>query len=194
MQKQLKKEKKMNPALWFLFAIIIPFFVLLAIAVVILSVSGVNVADWAKEKGNQVPVLASMIDTEEEQNMQQEEERMQAAMAEKDTEIETLSQEIASQESVIEQLEQEIVKLENRNMSTEQEEDAEEEQAPMQNISSSFQEMDTDQAALIMENLEEETALSILQHMSTQDRGAVLEAMNPETAANLTQLFINENE
>lgn len=57
MQKQLKKEKKMNPVLWSLFAIIIPLFVLLAIVFVILSVSGVNMTDWAKEKGNQVPEI-----------------------------------------------------------------------------------------------------------------------------------------
>lgn len=199
MVKQTKEEKKkMKPILGLSFIIVIPIIVAVTLAIIIFAAAGVNVTDWAKEKGSTTPVISSFITTPEEEDIQREEERMQVAMERKDTEIEELNQTVEDQESTIEQMEQEIVKLENNkddsNGTNKQElAEDEEEMDTVKTVSNSFKGMDKEQAALIIASLEVETAISILQEVSNDVRGEIMEEMEPEAAASLTQLLIDSD-
>jgi flagellar motility protein MotE (MotC chaperone) len=192
MAKQIKNEqKKMNPLLWFLFAVIIPVMVAISILLIILNVAGVDVSGWTKDKVSSVPVLSSFVSEDEESNVGEDTDQIQARVAEKDEEIEQLNEEIRGLETTIERLNQDIIKLENRNeQNTEQSNENEEENEAVSSISGSFKDMDSEQAALILQNMENETALSILQAVSNKVRGQILEEMDPEIAADLTQLLI----
>ncbi|OZU90318.1 hypothetical protein CIL03_04005 [Virgibacillus indicus] len=193
MSKDVKTEmKKMNPILWFLFAIVIPVAVALTLTVIIFAVAGVNVIDWAKEKGNNIPVISSLITTPDENKEEQQKERVQETAENKDAEIEQLQQETNDLQATIETLEQEIEKLENRNTSrNEAEGDEAEEPSPLKTISDSFKDMDSEQAAGILQNLDNEMAVSILKEVSNKVRGELLGEMEAEKAAELTQLFIS---
>ncbi|WP_404459250.1 magnesium transporter MgtE N-terminal domain-containing protein [Oceanobacillus kapialis] len=190
------EKKKMNPFLWFLFAIIFPLLIATVIAVIGFSIAGINVLDWAKEKGSNIPVVSSMIETPEEESTGQAQEKAAEQLAAKNEEIEQLNQQVQDLESTIESLEEETIRLENRNRQNQENAEMEtEEEAPdtIQTIASSFKDMDSEQAALIIQDLDNQTAISILKEVSNKVRGAILEEMEPAEAATLTQLFIDAN-
>ncbi len=191
-----KQQNKTNPILWFFFAIVIPFIVAITLTVIIFTVAGVDVAGWAKSTGNSIPVVSSMITTDKEKAEQRDEKKTKDIIASKDEKIAQLNQKVSNLESTIGQLEQEIVKLENRNSNEEKSEsEAADEEAESGNesikaISSSFNEMDSQQAALIIENMEQDLAVGILKQIPNDVRGGIFEEMEPDLAAELTQLFV----
>ncbi|GAB3793966.1 MotE family protein [Virgibacillus kimchii] len=190
-EKMKNRKKKMNPVLWLLFAVIIPAIVVIGILLVILNVAGVNVSGWAKGQAGNIPVLSTLVGGNEESAYDEESGYLEERIAEKDAEIESLNKEIRELETTIERLNQDIVKLENRNEETAVEAiELEEENDTALSISGSFKDMDSEQAALILQNMESDTALYILEAVSNKVRGEILEAMDPETAADLTQLLI----
>lgn len=193
MGKQNKNKKnKMNPILWFFFAIVIPLIVAATLAVIILTVAGVNVVDWAKNTGSNIPVLSSVITTDEEKEARETEEKTRSTIEKQNEEKEQLTLEIDSLQVTIDDLEQKIIKLENKNNSEANTlvEENEPGDDPLKKASASFKKMDKKQAALIFQNLEKEIAISILQELSNDVRGSIFEEMDPKLAAELTQLLI----
>src|SRR5699024_2818706 len=192
MAKQTKnKNKKMNPLLWFLIAIIIPILFALILAYIIFSMAGVNVSSWVKDKASTIPVVSSMIITDEEKSLEHRNEKLVTALDNKDAEIETLTQEIINLEGTIEKLERDLLKLEKRNQDSEENEAEQENEVNVKQMSGSFKDMDPEQAALIIQRLDKEIAVSILKSMSNKVRGSVLETMDPEQAAELTEQIID---
>ncbi|MFD1360340.1 MotE family protein [Lentibacillus salinarum] len=194
-QKTEHEKKKINPLLWFLFAIVIPAIVAITLVVIILMITGVDVVGWAKEKGNDIPVLAEVVTNDEEKNSQRTEDKWRETIAGKDEEIASLNQEVSALESTNKQMEQEIAKLENEQDSVEEDGDNDEasEQESIADIASSFSDMDNEQAAQILQNVEESLAVSILADLPSDARGDIFEAMEPDAAAGLTQQFVNQD-
>ncbi|WP_026906121.1 MotE family protein [Paucisalibacillus globulus] len=190
-QKLIEEKEKMNPFLWFLFAIVIPVIIAITLTIIVFAVAGVDVVDWAKKTGNNIPVLSSVITTDDEARELEKEDNVQVSIETKDTEIEQLNQEKLSLEGTIEKLEQKITKLErDLDVANQQPEDT---KNTVKQISSSFTKMKSEQAALILEQLDTDTAFTILSEMSNEDRGLVMENMDPEKAANIAQRFIKSN-
>lgn len=194
--KEFKEKEKMNPFLWFLFAIVIPVIIAITLTVIVFAVAGVDVVNWAKNTGEKIPVLSSIITTEEEARELEKKESNQAKLDKKEAEIEKLSEEKQTLENTVEQLEQQIVKLERDLEVAKQQPDAEVEvedtNKTVKQLSSSFTEMKGEQAALIIEQLDTSTAFLILNEMSNKDRGAIMEKMTPEAAAEIAKRFINQ--
>lgn len=198
MAKDIKKQKdKMNPVLWFFFAIVIPVVVAVTLTIIIFTVAGVDVMGWAKKTGNSIPVLSSVITTDEETNEQRAKEKFKNTIANKDEKISKLNQKVSNLESSIDELKQEIVKLENfksnegeSDSSNAGEEDTE--NNSIKRVSSSFKEMDSEQAALIFENMEQALAVAILKKLPNDVRGNIFEEMEPALAAELTQLSVTD--
>src|SRR5699024_8859130 len=162
-----------------LFAIIIPLIVAVTLTVIIFSVAGVDVVRWAKETGNEIPVLSDMITTDKEKSEQRSEEKFNNTIAEKDEEISQLNRKVANMESTIDELEQQVVKLEKNSSNTsESTASGGNEEVPenksIQSISSSFKDMDNEQAALIIQNMEKELSVSILKNLPNDSRGSIL--------------------
>ncbi|NAP00680.1 hypothetical protein FRY77_32395 [Halomonas sp. MG34] len=196
METDLKTEKKkMNPFLWFLFAIVIPLLIAVVIAVIAFSMAGVNVMDWVKEKGSNIPVVSSLIESPEGESVEQTPDQTSEQLAAKNEQIEQLNQQVQDMETTIDRLEEEAVILENRNKQNEAtaevEADSESENSSITTIASSFKDMDSEQAALIMQDLDNQTAVSILEEVSNKVRGAILAEMEPVKAADLTKIFID---
>ncbi|WP_249869783.1 MotE family protein [Oceanobacillus saliphilus] len=190
------QSKKMNPILWFLFAIVIPLIIVVILAVIIMGVAGFNVMDWAKDKGNTIPIISDMVTTDDEKAAERDEQQVKAALDSKDNEIIELNRNISDLEATIQLLEQEILKLENSQQTAEDvedtstEENSEDERIDI--VIRSYEEMKSKQAALILQNMENDTAVLILQGVSNEVRGDILEAMAPENAAEFTQLLLTE--
>src|SRR5690625_2643025 len=107
-----QQNKKTNPILWFLFAIVIPMVVMLVLIYTVLLLAGVDVNSWLKNTGKKVPVISAMITTDEEKSYQELEEKFNELKDEHDTTTNSYLTEIESYKSTIEQLENEIDKLE----------------------------------------------------------------------------------
>lgn len=202
MAKKINTEKKkMNPILWFLFAIVIPISITIALVTIILMVAGVDVTGWLKDKGKDIPVISSFVDTEEEDNTAVADEHMKSTLDKKNAEIDELKKELQDKEAIIEKQEQDIVKLKNKQKSAEEvekgnktnksKEEKDTQGNTIKSMAKSFNRMDEEQAAKILQSLKRETALAIIKELKDDTRASVLEAMDPDTAAQLTQQFID---
>ncbi|GIO26153.1 MotE family protein [Ornithinibacillus bavariensis] len=192
-EKALNEKEKMNPFLWFLFAIVIPVIIAITLTVVVFAVAGVDVVSWAKNTGNNIPVLSSLITTDDEAREKAQQESIESRLDAKDAEIEKVSQEKKELEGTVEQLKQQITKLERDLDAARQKPGQEDDKKTVKQISKSFTNMKGKQAALILEQLEPGTAYVILSEMSTDDRGSIMENMSPQVAAEITKFFINAN-
>lgn len=190
------QEKKPNPILWFIFAVIIPLILIISIILVVLSFTGFNALDWAKEK--EIPVVSSMIPSKEEESKAEQLQRATSKVKNQQEEIDELLMEVSSLEAIIEQLEQDIVKLENKNQSEEASlegtEDEKQDIDTIKTMAASFKKMKSKQAALIFQDLDNDIAVEILDRLSNDVRGGILEAMDAKEAAKLTELYINQFE
>jgi len=194
-ENQTIKKKKMNPVLWILFAIIIPLIIVIVIICVVLGLAGFSVFDWAEE--NDIPVISSLVSSEEDTNTEQEEERMTSLLTSKDEEIEQLNLEINDLQTNLTELEQELLKSENVSEPAEEADAALSEDNPssddsVKQIVTSFEEMDSESAAAIIGHMDQEEALVILQAISNDIRGEILQEMEPELAAEFTALLMGE--
>lgn len=190
------EKKKMNPILWFLFAIVIPVSIVLVIIFVILSLAGFNVLDWTREKGSELPVVSNFVSSPEEVAIEEEISRLEEELEMKDEEIEQL-------EFTIDELEDEIVHLEQEISSQEEiianfeagetdEEDGEEtDNDSLLEMAKTFEEMKAKGAAQILENMTEEEVVIIMRELPNDVRGDILEAMDAEIAASIAAQLMN---
>lgn len=196
-----QNKTKSNPILWFLFVIVVPLIVALTIITVIFTVAGFNVIDWAKNTGNNIPVLSSVISTDEEDNKQQTEQTFKDKLTKKDKKIDELKKNVTNLEETVEQLEQEIAKQENAEPTTEMKEEEtekdsveEKKNSQLLSMTASFEQMDPEQSALILQGLEESMVIEILKGLPEDVRAGILESMEPEKAAQYTKAYLSSPE
>jgi len=192
------KQKKTNPVLWFLFAIVLPIIIAFILTLIILTAAGADVSGWAKQTGSKIPVISSFITTEEEKGYKIEIEKAERKINDQQIEIETLTNEINNLELIIEQLKQDIVKIENKTsndekMNEENNSVLEQQKSQLKNLSASFKKMNKKQAALIFQDLDKDVAISVLEELPNDVRGGILEAMDSKLAAELAELFLIQN-
>lgn len=189
-----ENKKKTNPILWILFAIVIPLMVVSVIAVFVLSLVGVDVTGWMKEKGSNIPVVSSLVTTDEEKDLQRQLEQANETIESQAEEIEALNQEIEHLEGIIEDLELDMERIENRNESEEsllEDTDLTDEEE-MKRVASSFRKMDPESAAQIIQNLDQTNAIAILSNLSGDVRGDILAEMEPRQAAEIMTAMMNQ--
>lgn len=189
-----ENKKKTNPILWTLFAIVIPLMIVSVIAVFVLSLVGVDVTGWMKEKGSNIPVVSSLVTTDEEKDLKRQLEQANETIESQAEEIEALNQEIEHLEGIIEDLELEMERIENRNESEEsllEDSDLTDEEE-IKRVASSFRKMDPESAAQIIQNLDQTNAIAILSNLSGDVRGDILAEMEPRQAAEIMTAMMNQ--
>lgn len=191
MAKTLNQErKKMKPLVMIVFGVIVPIIVIITIVSIILNILDIDAVGWAKEKGNNIPIISNFITTEEEMDFQRMEEHYQQTIQAKDEKIEMLELDIENLKAQIDDLERVLLKAENSDASLQLEEE-EEAADPIKDTAKAFQNMDEEQAAKILENMSREEAVNLLNQLSAKVRGGILQEMNPQTAAEITRLLLN---
>ncbi|MFZ3576608.1 MotE family protein [Virgibacillus sp. DJP39] len=192
-----KIKTKSNPILWFLFAIIVPLVVAVTIIGIIFSVAGFNVIDWVKTTGNSIPVVSSVIDTEEEKTQQRTKDDYKDKINKKDEKINELKKEVGTLEGTVERLEQEIIKLESADSpklideTAEESSNENEKNSQLKSLIASFEKIDPEKTALILKDLEEGIVIAILKGLPEDIRAAIFEEMEPEQAAQYTKAYLN---
>lgn len=191
------KNKRTNPLLWFIFAIVIPLIITIIVTIFILVATGVDVKGWVKDTGSKIPVISSLIKTDEDVAATRRTEKSEAKINEQAEEIANLNKEISDLKSTIEGLEQDVIKAKHaqkteQNMTEQQDFQQDKADASLKAMAASFKKMNKKQAALIFADLDSETALTLLRALPNEVRGGILEAMEPKQAATLMKRFINE--
>ncbi len=195
--KKQTEKKKMNPILWFLFAIVIPLIIVLVIIGVILSFSGFNIVDWVKKTGSNTPVISHLVTSQEEDQLADELERLNQELHSKNEELDQLNILNTNLEATIEELENELSKQEATISRYESENHVEgdskenESEVSLKNISKTFEEMKPVRAADILSNMTQEEVILILNELSDDVRGGILQAMDAEVAANLASEMLD---
>ncbi|MFD1607692.1 MotE family protein [Oceanobacillus luteolus] len=195
--KKQTEKKKMNPILWFLFAIVIPLIIVSIIIAVILSFSGFNIVDWVKKTGSNTPVISHLVTSQEEDQLAEELERLNQELQSRNEELDQLNTLNTNLEATIEELETELTKQEATISRYESENhvdgDSEEieSEVSLKNLAKTFEEMKPVRAADILSNMTQEEVILILKELSDDVRGGILEAMDAELAANIASEMLN---
>lgn len=179
---------------WFFLVIVVPTIFALTLTLVVLTFMGVNVFDRAENYANKIPGVSSIVSTSEEKDAQRETDQLEATIEDNNAEIDQLESEINNKDATIDDLNQTIAKLESEVESAlEVEESVDSEDNRATDMAQSFQEMDEEEAAPIIENMEDTLAVSLLAQIKSEERGAILGVMDPEVAARLTSLMTDTN-
>lgn len=193
------KEKKMNPLLWFFFVVLVPTIAAIVIAVVIMSIAGVNVGEWVKKTGSNIPVISSFIKTEEEKSIEELEDKLVQTIEEKDREIAELEATVEQHVDDIDKLTEEVETAEQQLLSSVDTEEIEQEreettQNTIKEMAASYQKMNHNQAAKIIEEMDRTLALTLLSELPNDVRGKIIEKMDAEIAVKITEQYMNQTE
>ncbi|WP_181348755.1 MotE family protein [Thalassobacillus sp. CUG 92003] len=193
MAKSNPEEKKSGKLQWFLVVILIPIMFLVTVTIVVLTLTGVNVFEEAEKYGSKIPGVSTLVSEDGQEEASVETEQLKATIANNNAEIEQLEEQVSSKDNTIEDLNQQLSEYEARLEKSEEAGEGDDTENPPDKVSelaSSFKDMDAEQAAQIIENLDEVIAVQVLENVPSTERGEILGAMDPELAASLTNAFL----
>lgn len=176
---------------WFFFVIVIPFVFAITLALIIFTLLGFNVFEQAEKYASKLPVVSQVVSNEEENPGEEQVDRtdqLQASLADRSAEIKQLQQEVDNKQTTIAELEEQIKELEVELAANS--ESGEAETNKVTELAVSFQEMDPEEAAPIIGNMNETLAVQVLEEVPGEERGEILGQMEPEKAASLVSSFL----
>lgn len=190
-----KGEKKFNKFQWFIFTGLIPTLFAILIVLIVLSFAGINVFEKAKEYGEKVPFLSSLI---EENKTKTEEEwetsliELEGEIKDREAQIEKLQLELDGRDKEVERgkLEIEQLQLQIEELIAIQEEN----KRAFKDIIKTYETMSAKKAAPIISQMNEQDALKILTTIKSDNLAAILESLEPEKAAKYTELLTNNTD
>ncbi|WP_175988989.1 MotE family protein [Bacillus sp. Marseille-Q1617] len=182
-----EKETKSNSRFqWIVFVVFIPLLFAITIALVVMTVAGINVF----EKAQSVPFVSKILPSENEQDQEQLKSRivsLQASIEDKEAKISQLQNELGGQEKENEKLhatiEQQKLELEELRQI------GEENKRAFKEVVSTFESMSAKSAAPVLLKMDDQEAIKILSSIKPDDLADILEKMPPEDAARYTGLL-----
>ncbi|OIU72226.1 MotE family protein [Rossellomorea aquimaris] len=181
-----KENKETSRFQWIVFVIFIPLLFAITIALIVMTVAGINVF----EKAQSVPFISKVIPSASEEGKEQLESRivsLQTSIEDKEAQISRLRSEIDGSEKYNEKLqatiEQQKLELEELRQI------GEENKRAFKEVVSTFESMSAKSAAPVLMNMEDQEALKILSSIKPDDLADILEKMPPEDAARYTGLL-----
>ncbi|SDO84301.1 MotE family protein [Halobacillus sp. SY10] len=184
-QKNKKSFSKIIAAIFF------PLIFLITLLLIVLTLSGVNVFEEAEKYASRIPGLSTPASSEGQNSEASEMDRLQAVIANKEAEMEELQSEADSKQNQINELEQQVVQL-RADLEEARSEDGNNENSKAAEMAQSFQVMDPEEAAPILENMNQNLAVQVLNDVASEERGEILGQMDPEAAANIASMLIEE--
>ncbi|SFK26874.1 Flagellar motility protein MotE, a chaperone for MotC folding [Halobacillus dabanensis] len=189
--KQAQKNKS-NKFPKIFFAIFLPFIFLFTLALIVLTLLGFNVFEEAEKYASKIPGISQVTSSNEQESTKDEEARLQAIIANKDAELEDLQGEVDQKQSEVKELEQEVIQLETELQDFVNGNENESMDEKSKELAQSFEGMDAEEAASIVENMDQSIAMQIMAQVASEERGEILGKMDPELAADLSVLLMEE--
>lgn len=187
-----KVERKASKFQWFLMAFLIPLLTVIAVGLVLLQISGVNVFQEAKKLSENVPALQSVLgDGEEEvKELENKSLNLQAEIEDREAQIAKLETKILDKDNAIKQVELEKEQLEVQLEELRQIQS--DNKRAFADVVETYEAMSPKKAAPILVELEDAEAVKILSQVSPDQLGKILESMLPADAARFTKLLATE--
>jgi flagellar motility protein MotE (MotC chaperone) len=188
-----KEDKKVNKFQWFIFTGLIPTLFAMLIVLIVLTFAGINVFEKAKEYGQKVPFISSLIETDAAPSIQEWEANMielEGEIKDREAQLEQLQTELDGKDKEVERAKLEIEQLEiqiNELMAIQ-----EENKRAFKDIVKTYESMSAKKAAPIIAQMQEQEAVKILSNLTADSLAAVLENLEPDKAAKFTELLTNE--
>ncbi|KWW10920.1 MULTISPECIES: hypothetical protein [Peribacillus] len=191
------EESKISKFQWFL-VIFIPLIFAVTVALIVLTVAGVNVADKAKEMSAKIPFIESGKKDEEKGNADRNDEKVSIKLEKLETEIETKQKEIDKLEGIIDtrdktiekaEAEKQQLQLEMNQLKVSQSGNAK----AFKDIIRTYETMAPKKSAPIITEMNEQDALKILSSMKAATLAKVLENMSTADAARLTKRLTEQS-
>lgn len=197
--------KKENGKLqWFLFVFVIPVFFTAVLAIVILTIAGVDVAGPIKQLTSKVPFVSAMTgaektgaqkqDSKNVNNQGNDEKQIQIADQKKTInrqkqDLKALENDAALKQSKVQQLNQQVLALQHK-LDDVQKKD---QQTQQKDMSSIYTKMTNKKAAEIIPVLGDKEAVKILTALNDDQIAGILEKMSAQDAAKYTKLMAGQN-
>ncbi|MFE8699077.1 MotE family protein [Cytobacillus sp. FJAT-54145] len=189
-----QEEKKFNKFQWFLFVVVIPILFAVTLALVILSVAGINVFEKTKEYGQNIPFLSAYFEENPSNSIEDWESNMielEGEIKDREAKILELETELDGKEKQVERvlLEKEQLQLQIDELTAMQEEN----KRAFKDIIKTYETISAKKAAPIITQMSDEDAVKILTSIKPDNLAAIIENMEPEDAAKYTELLTAEN-
>lgn len=185
-----QKEKKKKSWLSYLLLAIIPLILSVTIIYVVLSLLGMEPVKNTKHFLNRVPGVEKLITTEEETNLETMEAKYLAQIGDYQSQINRLIMESSEKDEEIEALEQDIIDLNNQLAEYQSQIVSQnEQQARLEEVVSTYVDMEPESAARILSETTTTIAMDILSGVPSEERSNILSFMEAEKAAELTELL-----
>ncbi len=193
MDSKVSAGKMYSKFQWVLFVIVIPILFTITLALVLLTIAGVNVFEYSKVITQNTPILSSYVSSDENAVVENRESvelqisSLEDTIQEKEEQIAELEKNLKEKETEINSLQEELLFLEEELLVKEEEQKTY--GKTIAEISKMYETMSPKNAAVIIPKLDNEEAISILSALKTETVSKILEKMDPEDAAKYTQLL-----
>ncbi|MGP4068043.1 MotE family protein [Halobacillus sp. B29] len=194
MAKKITDKQQGSKLQWFFLVIIIPIVFAITLAWIVLTLLGVNVTEQAGKYVSKVPGMSQSASVAEEENTKSNKKEVQSSLDAKNEEIELLEEELSAKQTEIDELEQKVVKLEADVKSAQEVKEEKPENEKVMDMAASFQQMEPEEAAPIVENMSQDLAIQVLENVASEERGLIFGQMSPEAAAGIAGEIINSSE
>jgi flagellar motility protein MotE (MotC chaperone) len=190
-----KQSGKGKSFLWFLYVVVIPLLFAITVAIIVSFVAGVNVFDGAKDFGQKIPFVGSLIQKNDLNTSKTSEKNvidLQGQIKDREEEISQLQKQLENKDSDIQRAE-----LENNRLQKEIDDMAANETErtrALKDMIKTYETMSPKKAAPIIVQMNDNEALKILSSIKADVLAAIMENMNSQDAAKYTQLLTNDDE
>ncbi len=191
-ENKTEKKEKLSKFQTFFMLGVIPTLFAVAVFLTILSFSGINVFEKAKELGQKLPFIGKNIGEEVSDGEDQEQLIIELKGQIKDQEvvIGRLEKRLTEKDEENQRLIQQIEQLEEMIRDSDYEQD--QEQTAFQEIVKTYENMTPKRAAPIISSMNDNEAVRILSNLKPEQRAAIMEKMDPEQAAKYTEMLVQE--
>ncbi|GER65625.1 hypothetical protein BpJC7_03480 [Weizmannia acidilactici] len=190
-------EKKSGSKLqWFFYVVLIPLLFAIAVGLIVATFSGVNVISEAAGIGHKVAGIFGSGEDKQNQNQGGtysakqyvgQIDSLKKQMEQKDKEISKLQSELDKSQQNNLKMKQTVLDLQSQLKKAQQTQAANKKK--LKEIASTYENMNPDNAAAIIEKMSDTEATQILSQLSSETLAGVLEKMSASKAAKYTQLL-----
>jgi len=188
-----KNSQEENKFHWFLMVVAIPSLFAVVIALVALSILGINIFETAKDIGGKVPFISQYVSEENQPSTEEFEKNiisLEAEIKDREAKMEQLQSKIDSKDTQLKRMELEKAQLQAQieELTAIQEEN----KRAFREIVKTYETMSAKSAAPIISNMDTSEAVKILTNIKPESLAAIMEKLPAEEAAKYTELLTNE--
>ncbi|MGG3451333.1 MotE family protein [Domibacillus aminovorans] len=186
---------------WIIFVVFIPLLFAMTIALIVMTIAGVNVFEKTKEVADSIPYVSEWVGTDVKLDGKKDGDKiveLQAEMKNKEAEIERLQGKLTDSETEIEDLltEQDRLNSELKQLQQQQREEGLDQgtaaKTETKTLIKTYETMGAKNIAGIIVNMTDAEAVDLLKQLSIEKQADVLEKLPAEIAAEYTKILSNE--